>query len=109
MAYRPEANWLDKNNRWQINAYNEAGARKTFTSNTPGRTRKRMCQDKADEWIRLGTISASARLSICLDNYILFLKQYGKVNGFSDILALTLLYSSTNVVWDIENDFVLLI
>ena len=51
MSYRPEANWLEKYSRWQLNAYNEIGARKTFTTNTPGRVGKRICQDKADDWI----------------------------------------------------------
>jgi len=82
MSYRPEANWLEKYSRWQLNAYNETGARKTFTTNTPGRIGKRICQDKADDWIRLGTISASDRLSTYLDNYLVFLNQYATKSDY---------------------------
>jgi len=30
MSYRPEAHWLEKNNRWQLNAHNEADAKNTL-------------------------------------------------------------------------------
>lgn len=62
MSYRPEAHWLEKYHRWQLNAYSDAGQRKSFTSGVPGRNGKRQCQDKADAWVRSGTISTSEKL-----------------------------------------------
>jgi hypothetical protein len=82
MSYRPEAHWLEKYNRWQLNAYNDSGIRRTFSTNVPGRSGKRLCQEKADEWIRMGTISASDKLSTYLDNYLSFLKQYATKSDY---------------------------
>jgi hypothetical protein len=76
MSYRPEAHWLEKYNRWQLNAYNDDGQRKSFTSGVPGRNGKRLCQEKADAWVRSGTVTASEKLGYYLDGYCDYLKLY---------------------------------
>lgn len=82
MSYRPEAHWLEKYNRWQLNAYNDDGQRKSFTSGVPGRSGKRLCQDKADEWVLSGTVSASEKLGYYLDGYCDYLKLYATKSDY---------------------------
>lgn len=82
MSYRPEANWLDKYHRWQLNAYNDNGLRKSFSSSIPGRSGKRACQEKADEWIRSGAILASETVGYYLDGYCTYLKKYATISDY---------------------------
>lgn len=82
MSYRPEANWLDKYHRWQLNAYDDTGVRKSFSSSVPGRSGKRLCQEKADEWIRSGVISTSETLGFYLDEYCTYLKKYATISDY---------------------------
>lgn len=82
MSYRPEARWLEKYGRWQLNASNNQGQRKSFTCYRPGMVGKRMCQDKADAWIRSGVLSSSKRICDHLDDYCVFLKKYATISDY---------------------------
>lgn len=82
MSYRPEARWLEKYRRWQLNASNDQGQRKSFTCYRPGMVGKRMCQDKADAWIRSGTRVSSKRICAHLDAYCEFIKKYATISDY---------------------------
>lgn len=82
MSYRPEARWLEKYLRWQLNASNDQGQRKSFTCYRPGMVGKRMCQDKADAWIRSGVLSSSKEVRDHLDDYCVFLKKYATISDY---------------------------
>lgn len=50
------AQWLPKQNRWQIKVQKD-GVRRTFTSSKPGRTGQREANAKADAWLDEGVIT----------------------------------------------------
>lgn len=82
MSYRPEARWLKKYNRWQLNARNDQGQRKSFTCYQHGIAGKKLCQNKADAWIRSGIISSSKSISDHLGDYCEFLKRYATISDY---------------------------
>lgn len=82
MSYRPEARWLEKYGRWQLSASNDRGQRKTFTVYRQGIVGKRMCQDKADDWIQSGVLSSSKRICDHLEEYCEYLKKYATISDY---------------------------
>jgi integrase len=82
MAYRPAAKWLKTQKRWQLNCYNDAGIRKTLSSYIPGRAGQKDCQDKADDWIRNGIVSTTAKLEAYLEQYLAHLEIYSSKSDY---------------------------
>lgn len=69
-----EAKWIEARGRWQINVQQD-GARRTFTSSTPGRRGKAEAERKAEAWLDDTTTAETARAEKLLDLYKEHLKR----------------------------------
>jgi integrase len=61
--------WHEKHSRWQIKVQKD-GVRKSFYSNTPGRTGQRECNKKADEWLDEDKLPTRINVSKASGEYI---------------------------------------
>ncbi len=61
--------WLEKQKRWQINVQKD-GVRKSFYSNTPGRTGQREANKKADTWLEENLDLSGKRVGLVYIKYV---------------------------------------
>lgn len=62
------AQWLENQNRWQINVQKD-GVRRSFTSSTPGRTGQREANAKADAWLDNNVVDPNIKVSKLYEEY----------------------------------------